>query len=162
MPRPVHRTYRITIDVETASHPEPSDITDHDSPVACAHQAVLQRLQDHPEVLERLLRSLAISTMDEASMLLDAEYGSRMSEQELLQPIIAELEPEAQASLVEELEDGFQTYYFDGFAASVKGYQMTMLTNENRSHDPPDPSAKEDTTPNFFGVASTGVHWLDR
>jgi hypothetical protein len=156
MPRPVHRTYRITIDVETASHPEPSDITDHDSPVACAHKAVLQRLQDHPEILEKLLRSLVISKVNEASMLLAAEYGSRISEHEVLQPILAELQPEAQAPLVEELEDGFQTYYFDGFAASVKGYQMTMRNLEHRSHDPPD------TTPKKFGVASTGVHWLDR
>lgn len=131
MPKPVHRTYRITIDVEIASSPQPPDITDHDSPVARAHEAVLQRLQAHPEILDRLLRSLAISKVDETRTLLDAEYGNRVSEHELLQPIIVELEPEARAHLVEELEDGFQTYYFDGFAASVKGYHLMMLINEN-------------------------------
>ena len=81
----------------------------------------------HPEVLDPWLRSLIIGKLDEAKKLLDAEYGSRIPEHELLQSIIAELEPEAQAYLTEELEDGVQTYYFDGFQTLVKCYQMTML-----------------------------------
>jgi hypothetical protein len=101
MPTPVRRTYRITIDIETASYVEPPDTTDHDSHVSRSHEAFLQRLQAHPEVLDPLLRSLVIGKMDEARTLLDAEYGSWISEHELLQPIIAELEPEVQTYCVE-------------------------------------------------------------
>jgi hypothetical protein len=67
---------------------------------------------------------------DEAKKLLDAEYGSRLTEHELLQPIITELEPEVQAYLTEEIEDGCQVYYFDGFETNIKRYQMTLLEGE--------------------------------
>ena len=119
----VQRTYRITIDIAMTSSFEPT--------VARSYEAVLERLQAHPEVLDPLLRSLIIGKLDEAKKLLDAEYCSRLPEHELLQPIIAELEPEAQAYLTEELEDGVQTYYFEGFETHIKRYQMTLLDETN-------------------------------
>jgi hypothetical protein len=91
----------------------------------------MERLQAHPEVLDPLLRSLIIGRLDEVKKLLDAEYGSRISEHELLEPIIAELEPETQAYLTEELEDGCQVYYVDGFETNLKRYQMTLLEGES-------------------------------
>src|ERR1700694_5972295 len=131
MPTQVRRTYRITIDVETGSYPESPDTTDYDSHASRSHEVFLQRLQAHPEVLDPLLHSLIIGKLDEAKKLLDAEYCSRLPEHELLQPIIAELEPEAQAYLTEELEDGVQTYYFEGFETHIKRYQMTLLDETN-------------------------------
>ena len=130
MPTQVHRTYRITIDISTMSSLEPPDETSHDAHAARSHMDIMERLQAHPEVLDPLLRALIIGKLNEAKKLLDAEYGSRIPEQKLLQPIIAELEPEAQAYLTEELEDGYQTYYFDGLETHVKRYQMTLLEEE--------------------------------
>jgi hypothetical protein len=125
----IHRTYRITIDITTTSYDQPPD-TDHDVRAARSHMAVMERLQAHPEVLDPLLRSLIISRLDEAKRLLDAEYGSRLPEHQLLQPIMAELGPEMQAYFTEELEDGCQVYYLDGFETRLKRYQMTLLQEE--------------------------------
>jgi hypothetical protein len=126
----IQRTYRITIDMVTTSDAQPH-ATVSDAHAARSHLAVMERLQAHPEVLDPLLRSLVIGRLDEAKKLLDAEYGSRLPEHKLLQPIIAELEPEAQAYLTEELEDGCQVYYFDGFETNLKRYQMTLLEEES-------------------------------
>lgn len=126
----MHRTYRITIDIATTSYAQPPD-ADQDAPAARSHMAVMERLQAHPEVLDPLLRSLIMGRLDEVKKLLDAEYGSHIPEHEVLQPIIAELEPEAQAYLTEELEDRCQVYYFDGFETNLKRYQMTLLEGES-------------------------------
>ena len=130
MPPQMHRTYRITIDIATTSSAQPPGM-DQDGRAARSHVAVMERLQAHPEVLDPLLRSLILSRLDEAKKLLDAEYGCCLSEQDLLRPVIAELEPEVQAYLTEELEDGCQMFYFDGFETNLKRYQMRLLEGES-------------------------------
>jgi hypothetical protein len=130
MPTQMHRTYRITIDIATTSYAQPPG-AEHDARAVRSHLGVMERLQAHPEVLDPLLRSLIISRLDEAKKLLDAEYGCRLSEHDLLRPVIAELEPEVQTYLTEELEDGCQVFYFDGFEANLKRYQMRLLEGES-------------------------------
>jgi hypothetical protein len=51
-----------------------------------------------------------------------------MSEQQLLQPLVAELEPAVQAYFTEELEDGATVYSFDGYAATIKQVRMTEVS----------------------------------
>lgn len=127
----IQRTYRIIIDMVTTSYAQPHD-TVYDAHATRSHLTIMERLQAHPEVLDPLLHSLVIGRLDEAKKLLDTEYGSRLPEHELLQPIIAELEPEMQAYLTEELEDGCQVYYFDGFDTYIKRYQMTLIQEESK------------------------------
>lgn len=64
---------------------------------------------------------------DQAAMhILTAEYGKEgISEQELLAPLIAQLEPDAQASFTEEIEDQQHVLYFHGYEATIKHVQMT-------------------------------------
>jgi hypothetical protein len=66
----------------------------------------------------------------QAGKALEAEYGwGEISEDELLGPIFAELEPDARAYFTEELEDGVRVYYFDGYNATVEGlgaHESTM------------------------------------
>ena len=57
--------------------------------------------------------------------MLAVEY--RVSDQQLLQPMIEELEPAAQAYFMEEIEAGVSVYYFDGYEATVKRVYMTEL-----------------------------------
>src|SRR5207249_2053204 len=69
------------------------------------HQAFVQHLLAHPPALCQLLRSSAVEALLPAKKMLEAEYGwGRISDQQLLQPLIAELEPAAQAYFTEELE----------------------------------------------------------
>jgi hypothetical protein len=130
MPTQMHRTYRITIDIATTSYAQPPG-AEHDARAVRSHMAVMERLRVHPEVLDLFLRSLILSRLDGAKKVLEAEYGCRLSEQDLLRPVIAELEPETQAYLTEELEDGCQVFYFDGFETNLKRYQMRLLEGES-------------------------------
>ncbi len=41
--------------------------------------------------------------------------------------IIAKLEPAAQVYFMEELEEGAQAYYFDGYAARVKRWHLSEV-----------------------------------
>jgi hypothetical protein len=50
-----------------------------------------------------------------------------ISEDELLGPIFAELEPDARAYFTEELEDGVRVYYFDGYNATVEGASVARI-----------------------------------
>jgi hypothetical protein len=66
--------------------------------------------------------------MQQATQLLVAEYGwGGVSDQQLLQPLIARLEPMAQRYFLEEVEDGANVYYFDGYDATVVHVEMTEL-----------------------------------
>jgi hypothetical protein len=68
---------------------------------------VLPDVFSDPDVMRRLFRPSAVDACLPAKQMLEAEYGwGRTSEQQLLQLIIAELEPAAQAYFTEELEDG--------------------------------------------------------
>ncbi len=127
MTTPIHRTYRITIDIETTSYSEHCEDNSQDALKAGSHHAIIERLKAHPEVLDPLLHSLVIGKLDEASKLLKVEYVHHISEQELFKPIMAELEPELQDYLIEELEEGYQAYYFDDLQTNVKCYQMALL-----------------------------------
>jgi hypothetical protein len=127
----VRRTLRITVDVETTVNTEPSATGDARAEQARFHQALVQRLLAHPTRLEQLLRSSAVEALLPAKKMLEAEYGwGRISDQQLLQPIIAELEPAAQAYFTEELEDGASVYSFDGYAATIKRVRMAEVGDE--------------------------------
>jgi hypothetical protein len=59
------------------------------------------------------------------------KYGwDRISEQQLFQPIVDQLEPAAQASFLEETEAGIPVIYFDGYEAAVKQWSMKELDEE--------------------------------
>jgi len=130
-PSLVRRTFRITVDVETIVTAKPRETLGNGPEDECAHQELVRQLLAHPPVLSQLLRSSAVEALLEAQQLLEAEYGwGRISEQQLLQPLVAELEPAAQASLTEELEDGVTVYSFDGYAATIKQVRMTEVGQE--------------------------------
>ena len=130
-PSLMRRTFRITIDVETIVTAESRE-TPCDGPEGKRyHQALVQHLLAHPPVLRQLLRSSAVAALMPAKKMLEAEYGwGRTSEQQLLQPLIAELEPAAQAYFTGELEEGATVYYFDGYEATIKQFGMTELSDE--------------------------------
>ena len=76
----------------------------------------------------------AVDALQPTSKLIEAEYGwGRTSEQQLLQPLIAELEPAAQAYFTEELEEGASAYYVECYKATVKRFGMIEL-NEEKEH----------------------------
>jgi hypothetical protein len=127
-PTLLRRMFRITIDIETTLDPASSDCTPHLREGAHYQQALIHGLQANPEALRQFLQALAVDALTPASRLLKAEYGwGRASDQQLLQPVIAELEPAAQAYFIEELEDGASAYYVEGFAATVKQFGMIEL-----------------------------------
>jgi hypothetical protein len=95
------------------------------------HQALVQRLMAHPTLLDQLLRAAALDALGPARHLLEAEYGWGLgTDQRLLQPLIAELEPAAQAYFTEGLEDSASMYYFDGYEATIKQVGMTEVGEE--------------------------------
>ncbi len=59
---------------------------------------------------------------------MEVEYGwGGSSEHELLEPIFADLEPDARALFTEELEDGVSVYYFDGCDAIVERASVARI-----------------------------------
>ncbi len=124
-PSLVLRTFRITVDVETIITAEPRETLGNGPEDERYHQALVQHLLAHPPALRQLLRSSAVEALMPAKKMLEAEYGwGRTSDQQLLQSLIAELEPAAQAYFIEELEDGATVYYFDSYAATIKQFGM--------------------------------------
>jgi hypothetical protein len=121
----VRRTFRITIDVETTMDPESHGLAPHPPDGIRYQQALVQGLLAHPKVLHQLLRACAVDALTPARKMLEAEYGwGRATDQQLLQPIIAELEPTARAYFTEELEEGVQAYYVECYEAIVKRFGM--------------------------------------
>ena len=93
----------------------------------------MQHLLAHPPVLSQLLRSSAVEALLPAKKLLEAEYGwGRISEQQLLQPLVAELESAAQAYFTEELEDGATVYYVDGCETTITQFSIAELDKAHR------------------------------
>ena len=130
-PSLVQQTFRITVDIETIVTAKPRETLGNGPEDERSHQALVQHLLAHPPVLSQLLRSSAVEALLPAKKLLEAEYGwGRISEQQLLQPLVAELEPAAQAYFTEELEDGATVYFFDGYAATIKQVRMTEVGQE--------------------------------
>jgi hypothetical protein len=127
----VCRTFRIIIDIETTIDPASHDLVPHHPEGSRYQQALVQVLLAHPEVLRQLLRAWAIDALKPASKLLEAEYGwGRASEQELLQPLIAELSPAAQAYFTEELEEGASAYYVECYEAITRRFHMIEIDEE--------------------------------
>ena len=132
----VRRTFRITIDIETTIDPESHDKASHLPEGPRYQQALVQGLLAHPEVLHQLLRACAVDALKPTSKLLEAEYGwGRASDQQLLQPLIAELEPAAQAYFTEELEEGASVYYVECYKTTVKRFGMSELDAEMEQAD---------------------------
>ena len=132
-PSLVRRTFRIIVDIETTVRASPrerlGDGPDHER----YYQALMQHLLAHPPALRHLLRASAVKALLEAQRLLEAEYGwGKTSDQQVLQPIIAELEPAAQAYFTEELEDGTIAYYVDGCEATVTQFSVAELDKAQR------------------------------
>jgi hypothetical protein len=127
----VRRTFRITIDIEATIDPESNDRTSHPPEGTRYQQALVQGLQAQPEILLQLLRALAVDALTSSRTLLEAEYGwGRASDQQLLQPIITQLEPAAQAYFTEELEEGASAYYVECSKAIVKRFRMIDLDEQ--------------------------------
>ncbi|MBO0795953.1 MAG: hypothetical protein J2P36_34095 [Ktedonobacteraceae bacterium] len=125
----VRRTFRLTVDVETTLNAEPEETLPSHPEHKQFHQALVQQLLAHPTVLDQLLRSSAVTALESAQKLFAAEFGwDRVSEQQLLQPLIEKLEPAAQAYFTEELEAGITVYYFDDYQATIKRFNMTELS----------------------------------
>lgn len=123
---PVRRTFRLTIDIETTLNAEADETTPSHPEHTQFHQALVQQLLAHPTTLDQLLRASAVTALKSAQKLFDAEFGwDRVSEQQLLQPLIEKLEPAAQVHFTEELEEGTAIYYFDGYQATIKRFNMT-------------------------------------
>ena len=132
----VCRTFRISIDIETTLDPESHELASHRAFGSRCQQALVQRLLAHPEVLRQLLRACAVDEPKPARKLLEAEYGwGRASEQQLLQPIIEELFPAAQAYFTEELEEGASAYYVECHQATVKRFRLIELDEEMEQAD---------------------------
>jgi hypothetical protein len=120
----VRRRFRISVDVETTINATSDDAAER----AQYYQAFVQRLLATPKILDQLLRGSAVDALKEAQKMIAIEYGwNRISEQQLLQPIIAQLEPAARAYFMEETEAGVPVIYFDGYEATVKQFSMKEL-----------------------------------
>ena len=127
----VRRTFRITIDIKTTIDPIFMTSPPHHPESLCYQQALVQSLLAHPSVLQQLLRAFAVDALRPTSKLLEAEYGwGRASDQQLLQPIIAELEPAAQAYFTEELEEGASAYYVECYEAITRRFHMIEIDEE--------------------------------
>ena len=127
----VRRTFRMTIDVEASIDPESYDLSPHLPDESGYQQALVQSLLAHPTILRQLLRSVAVDALTPGRKLLEAEYGwGRRSDQQLLQPIIAELDPAARAYFTEDLEDGASVYCIECYGAAVKRFDMIELEAE--------------------------------
>jgi hypothetical protein len=127
----VRRTFRITIDIETTIDPDSHGLAPHHPERLRYQRALVQSLLAHPGVLQQLLRAFAVVSLKPTSKLLEAEYEwGRASDQQLLQPIIAELEPDAQAYFTEELDGGASAYYFECYKAMVKRFRLIELDEE--------------------------------
>jgi hypothetical protein len=124
----VRRAFRITIDIETTIDPESHALAPHPPEDLGYQQAFLRGLLVRPEALRQLVRAVAVDALAPTIKLLEAEYGwGRISDQQLLRPIIAELDPAAQAYFTEELEDGASAYYVACYGAAVKRFAMVEI-----------------------------------
>jgi hypothetical protein len=127
-PSLIRQTFRISIDIETTVKTPPHVGLGDEKTHERYYQALVQHLLAHPSAQRHLLRASAVQALLEAKTLLEAEDGwEKTSDQQVLQPIIAELEPAAQAYFTEELEDGAIVYYVDGCEATVTQFSVAEL-----------------------------------
>lgn len=124
----LRRTFRILVDVETTVNATPRETEKSTLESLHFHQALVQQLLKRPKLLDSLLRATVIDALKRAEPMLAAEYRwSRVSDQQILQSVIEELEPAAQAYFSEEIEDGIAVTYFDGYEATIKHFQLIEL-----------------------------------
>jgi hypothetical protein len=124
----IRRTFRVAIDIEATVEATPLEAPGLLPAHIRYHQALVHQLQAHPAQLHYLLRAAATTALNQAMRLLSAEYGwGSVSDQQLLQPLIARLEPAAQRYFTEEVEDEARVSYFDGYDATVLQIEMTEL-----------------------------------
>lgn len=125
----VRRTFRLSVDVETTLNAEADETTPSHPEYTQFHQAFVQQLLAQPKVLDQLLRASAVNALKPAQKLFAAEFGwGKVSEQQLLQPLIEKLEPAAQAYFTEEIEEDITVYYFDDYQAKIKHIKMTEFS----------------------------------
>jgi hypothetical protein len=125
----VRKKFRVTIDVEATLDSGLQGGVLLTSPEGVLHtKALVERLLAQPELVEWLLRCRAVEAARRAGKALEVEYGwGGASEHELLEPIFADLEPDARAYFTEELEDGVSAYYFDGCGATVERASLAEI-----------------------------------
>ncbi len=125
----VRKKFRVTIDVEATLASGTQGGMLPPSPEDMSHtEALTERLLAQPELVDRLLRCRAVEVAKQAGKALEADYGwGEISEDELLGPIFAVLEPDARAYFTEELEDGVSVYYFDGYDATVERASVAQI-----------------------------------
>ena len=127
----LRRTFRITIDIEASIDPESYGPSPRLPEESGYQQALVRSLLARPDLLRQLLRSIAVDALTPSRKLLETECGwGNGSDQQLLQPIIEELEPAARAYFTEELEDGASAYYIECYGAAVKRFDMIELEAE--------------------------------
>lgn len=125
----IRRTFRLSVDVETTLNIEADETAPAHPEYTQFHQALVQQLLAHPTVLDQILRASAVTALNSTQKMFAAEFGwDRVSEQQLLQPLIEKLEPAAQAYFTEELEDGVTVYYIEGYQTTIKNISMTELS----------------------------------
>ena len=125
----IRRTFRLSVDVETTLNIEADETAPVHPEYTQFHQALVQQLLAHPTVLDQILRASAVTALNSTQKMFAAEFGwDRVSEQQLLQPLIEKLEPAAQAYFTEELEDGVTVYYIEGYQTTIKNISMTELS----------------------------------
>nr|BBH86375.1 hypothetical protein KTC_11260 [Thermosporothrix sp. COM3] len=126
----IRRTFRICIDVEADIQAEPEKVPGDYQEQVRFHQALIQRLLEHPAQLERLLSIYTIHSLKNAGQILREKYVQPYSEQQLLQSIIGTLEPAARQHFTEEFEDNVSVYLFNGCQANIKQVNMTTIEQE--------------------------------
>jgi hypothetical protein len=120
----IRQMFHITLAIEATVESEAR--TTRNDTAERYQQVLVQALLAHPKILHQLLRSTAIAELRNARKLLEAEYNKGgISEQDLLKAVFEELEPEVQAYFTEEIEDHQSIYLLDGYAATIKHFQMT-------------------------------------
>ena len=126
----IRQTYRITIDIEAMISAEPLETPNVNSEHLRYYQALLQSLQTHPSLLDQVLRSAAIDSLQEASKMIEAEYGGeRAFKEPPLNRAVAELETEVQAYFSEEIEAGINVTYVDSYRTEVKQFRVSKIDN---------------------------------
>jgi hypothetical protein len=126
----VRKKFRVTIDVEATLTGGPRGGELPPAPENVPHtRALMERLQAQPELVDRILRYRAVDAAKQALKALEVEHRKGGgSEDELLGPIFAELEPDAQVYFTEEMKDGASGYYFDGYGATVERVSMAEIS----------------------------------
>jgi hypothetical protein len=130
-PSSLKRTFRINIDIEVAFHASPRAEAGP-SAQESYYNELIQALLAHPDVLTKLQRAHAVDMLGSAKRVLASDYGwERHPEQQLLEPVMADMTPAARQYFAEELEDQVSFYCIDDIAeTSIKRCTLTELATD--------------------------------